>query len=437
MMIRTRFLSIALVLAGAASALGQTPMLAVAARGDKAVNLYNVLGGGVALQLVKAVPVGQAPTEMCLSPDAKRLFVSVPPAKSVAVIDLDSKTVIANLSDPGMQAPDGCAVSPDSKKLYSVDQAGDAVFEFSIDSQQMMKRIPVGKEPRRAIFSPDGKRIVVSNSHSDTLSVIDASTDMVVNTVKTGDEPRDMAYSPDGKLLAVSVINDDSTAFFKADTLEFKQQAASAWSPQRMEFALDSRHLYVVGKIANTVSVMRVGPLSRLENVIAIPHGPLGILNFWGLAMTADGRYLYVSNLGEDTISVIDPQTLQTVRVFPGGKNPTGVVYIKATGGTAGMSTAARLDNYRSLAQTAMDAVKQNDLAAASKTCQTLEREWDEGEQALRQSSPEVWNQIDQAMDEFIGPITRSGGVPPNAGALTTAYQNFLAKLKLAAPKTS
>ena len=185
MTIKAGLLSTALVIAGAASAWGQTPMLAVAARGYKAVNLYNIAGGGLVLQLVKSVPVGQGPSEMCVSHDAKRLFVSVPSAKNVAVIDLNSKTVVGNLSDPGMQTPDGCVVSPDSKKVYSIDQGGN-VFVFSVESRQLLKTIPVGKESRRAVFSPDGKRLVVSNSGSNTLSVVDASTETVVNTVKTG-----------------------------------------------------------------------------------------------------------------------------------------------------------------------------------------------------------------------------------------------------------
>lgn len=416
------------VLATAASA--QAPMLAVSVRGDKAVNLYNV-GGGGNLQLATSVPVGKQPGEMCLAPNGKSLFVSNVGDKNVAMIDLDSKTVVTNLSDASMQSPDGCTVSPDSKKLYSVDQQADALFVFSVDSKRMVTKIPVGKVPRRAVFSPDGKRVLVSNSHSDTLSVIDPATDKVVQTIKTGDEPRDMAYSPDGKLLAVAVINDDSVEFFKADTLEPKQQVAAVRSPQHMEFSPDSQRLYVLGKINDEVGVIRIAQLARLMDTIPITRGPLGVLNSWGLAMSADGKFLYTTNLGEDTVSLIDLQLMKTYRAFPGGKTPVSAIYVRPPGGgIAAMGAAAKLDRFRSLAQMAMDAVKKNDLAAASKFCQTLELEWDEGEQALRQSSPEVWNQIDQALDDFIHPIMRSGGVAPDAAALNTLYQNFLTKLR-------
>jgi YVTN family beta-propeller protein len=419
-----------LVLAAAASA--QPPMLAVSIRGENAVNIYNLLGGGLALQLAKSVPVGKQPGEMCLAPNGKSLFVSNVADRTVAMIDVDSKTVVTTFSDPAMKSPDACTVSPDSTKLYSVDQEGEVLFVFSIDAKRMLTKIPVGKAPRRAIFSPDGKVILVSNSHSDTLSVVDPATNEVVKTVKTGDEPRDMTYSPDGKLLAVTTINDDSVEFFKADTLEPKQQVAAVRSPQHMEFSPDGKRLYVLGKISDEVGVLRIGPLARIMDIIPITRGPMGVLNSWGLAMSSDGKYLYTTNLGENCISLIDLELMKTVRATYAGKTPVAAVYIKpAGGGIAGMAQAARLERFRSLAQSAMDAVKKNDLAAANKFCQTLELEWDEGEGDLRQSSPDLWNQIDMAMDDFIHPIMRSGGTAPDAAVLNTVYQNFLAKLKL------
>jgi len=432
MFILARTLAALLVVATIASAQTPIPMLAVSARGDGTVNFYSVLGGGVVVQLAKSIPVGKRPGEMCLAPNGKSLFVSNVGDKTVSMIDVEDRTVVATLSDPGIQSPDGCTVSPDSKKLYSVDQQGDALFVFSVDSKRMATKIPVGKEPRRVIFSPDEKKLLVSNSHDDTLSVIDPTTERVVKTIKTGDEPRDMVFSPDGNLLALTVINDDSVQFFKADTLEPKQQVAAVRSPQHMEFSPDSKRLYVLGKINDEVGIIGIAQLARLMDTIPITRGPLGVLNSWGLAMSPDGKFLYTTNLGEDSISLIDVQLMRTYRAFPGGKTPVAAIYIKPSGGITSMDAAAKLDRFRFLAQMTMDEVKKNDLAAANKFCQTLELEWDQGELALRQSSPEVWNQIDQAMDDFIHPIMNSGGVAPNAAALNAVYQNFLTKLKLA-----
>lgn len=411
----------------------QAPLLAVSARGDNAVNFYNVLGGGVLLQPAKSVAVGKQPGEMCLAPNGKDIFVSNVGDRTVAMIDVASKSVVTTFSDPAMQSPDGCAVSPDSPKLYSVDSQGNAVLVFSIDSKQVLKSIPVGREPRRVVFSPDGKTVLVSNSQSNTLSVIDAATDSPIRTVKTGDEPRDMAYSSDGKLLAVTLINDDSIQFFNASTLEPKQQVAAVRSPQHLEFSPDSDRLYVLGKINDEIGILRMTPLPRLMDVIPVTRGPLGVLNSWGLAMSGDGRFLYATNLGEDSISIIDLQIMKTYRAFPGGKTPTGAIFIKPSGGgIAAMGATEKLNRFRSLARMAMDSVTKNDMAAARNYCHTLESEWDQGASGLQRTSPQVWNQIDQAMDDFIHPIINSGTGVHDKAALNTAYQNFLDKLKLA-----
>lgn len=423
-------------LLGTASA-ADTPMLAVSVRGENAVKLFDVqfngfFNGNAWLRPAKSVPVGKSPGEMCLAPNSSSLFVSDVGDKKVSMVDLKSGSVAADLSAPGMQSPDGCAVSADSKKLYAVDQQTAAVFVFSIDSKQMLRKIPVGKEPRRAILSPDGKRVLVSNAHSDSLSVIDPATDEVVKTVKTGGEPRDLAYSPDGKLLAVGLIADDCVQFFKADTLEPRQQVGAVRSPQHLEFSPDTQRLYVVGKISDNVGILRVAQQSRLVNTIPVPHGPLGLWDAWGMAQSPDGKFLWVTNMGEDTISLIDVEMMQTAHAFQAGKGPVALLYIKPAGGITALAPAARLDRYRSLAQQAMDAVAKNDLAAARKFCLTLELEWDNGEQALRRTSLDIWNQIDEALDEFIHPITTSTGTAPPAAAQNTVYQNFLAKLKLA-----
>lgn len=407
-------------------------MIAVSSREDKAVNFYNVIGGGMFLTPATSVSMNGSPGEMCLSPDQKQLFVSITDQKSVAVIDVESQKVVATLTAPDLNSPDGCVVSPDSKKLYSIAQGSAAVFVFSIDSRKMLKKIPVGKEPRRAVFTPDGTKILVSNAHSNTLSIIDAESNTVTGEIKTGDEPRYMAFSPDGKLLAVGIIDDDSLEFFDGKTLQFKQQVGTVQSPQRIEFSPDSKRLYVTGKLGNEVGVVGIGRLARLAYVIPVPSGHFGDGDLWGSAMSSDGNYLYAANLGDNSVSILDLRASRTTRAFSAGKYPVGVIFIDVPSRVSQLGASARLDDYRSLAQKAMAAVQQNDLATAATLCKTLEQDWDEGSTSIRQKSPDLWGQIDDAMDDFIHPIIGSGGKTPNPAALDKAYQNFLSKLNQA-----
>src|SRR5205814_6920415 len=60
---------------------------------------------------------------------------------------------------------------------------------------------------------------------------------------------------------------------------------------------------------------------------------------------------------------------------------------------------------YRKLASDTLEAFKARDLATARRNGKALETAWDKNEKALQKSSPEVWKEIDKAMDDFIKPL--------------------------------
>lgn len=84
---------------------------------------------------------------------------------------------------------------------------------------------------------------------------------------------------------------------------------------------------------------------------------------------------------------------------------------------------------YRNLAADTLRAFKANDLATARKKAKDLETAWDKNEKALQKKSPDVWEQIDKAMDDFIKPLAAKS---PDAGKVQAAYDSFIAKLQLA-----
>jgi hypothetical protein len=95
-------------------------------------------------------------------------------------------------------------------------------------------------------------------------------------------------------------------------------------------------------------------------------------------------------------------------------------------------SASVQNDNmtpYRTLASDTLKAFKASDLATARKKAKELETAWDKNEKALQKASPEIWNQIDKAMDDFIKPLS---GKSPDAAKVQAAYDAFIAKLQLA-----
>jgi len=83
---------------------------------------------------------------------------------------------------------------------------------------------------------------------------------------------------------------------------------------------------------------------------------------------------------------------------------------------------------YRKLAADTLAAFQAHDVATAKKKARELEKAWDSNEKALQKKSPDVWGQIDKAMDDFIKPLGKS----PDAAKVQAAYDAFIAKLQLA-----
>src|SRR5436190_6574862 len=94
--------------------------------------------------------------------------------------------------------------------------------------------------------------------------------------------------------------------------------------------------------------------------------------------------------------------------------------------------TAAADDNmtpYRKLAADTLNAFKAHDMSTTKKKARELEVAWDTREKALQKKSPDLWGQIDKAMDAFIKPVQDKS---PDSAKIQAAYDAFIAKLQMA-----
>lgn len=94
-------------------------------------------------------------------------------------------------------------------------------------------------------------------------------------------------------------------------------------SPIEMAVSADGRTLYVVCQDSDELRVVDAES-GNLQKVIPIGHVPRGI------TLSPDGSRLYITNAWSDTVSVIDTKTLEVVQTFATGFEPVGVVSDKA-----------------------------------------------------------------------------------------------------------
>jgi len=90
-------------------------------------------------------------------------------------------------------------------------------------------------------------------------------------------------------------------------------------SPIEMALSPDGRLLYVVCQASDELRVVDIQS-GKVVGAVPVGHVPRGIV------LSPDGRQIYVTNSWSDTVSVIDVATLRTVRTLPTGFEPTGIV---------------------------------------------------------------------------------------------------------------
>ncbi|HEY2944196.1 MAG TPA: beta-propeller fold lactonase family protein, partial [Vicinamibacteria bacterium] len=237
----------------AAQPAGRDHLLLAVSQNDKQLAIFKV--DGRTLSPVKSLPIGGGAREVCIAADGRRAYVSNGADNTVTVVDLGTPKVLATIAPPGIKRPDGCATSPDSKKVYVAAMDSKAVVILSADTNQVVKQVEVGEEPRRILFSPDGRRIFVSCEGAEALTVLDAATDAVVDELKVGGHgPRAMIFLSDKTTLLDANTEDDTISFTKVPTKDVFLTIGAGVAPQRLELSRDGNFAYVLSAGESKVS---------------------------------------------------------------------------------------------------------------------------------------------------------------------------------------
>jgi YVTN family beta-propeller protein len=330
MRVRLATLLLVVASASAAQADGRDKLLLVVNRAEDKVSVFKA--DGPTLTLIKALPVGKTPREVCVSPDGKRAYVSAQEGHLVTALDLDTLTVGSTFTAPNLKSPDGCVVSPDSKKLYVVSMGSNALFAIDAADGRVLKEIPLPlKVPRRVVYTPDAKRLFVGCNQTPEIAVIDAATDTTARTFKVGNEARGgLAFSADGATFYVGNVEDDTVSWVDMATLEVKRVVGVPISPQRIEVSADGETGFVLTRVggrdaaAAMFPVVFAMPLKKPHDASrSIPVGKAP----WGLTMNGDRTVLYASSNTDDNVTIIDARTLKVLATVPVGKDPNGLAF--------------------------------------------------------------------------------------------------------------
>jgi YVTN family beta-propeller protein len=155
------------------------------------------------------IPAAKAVSDIAITPDGSRAYVTSPPTNSVSVMDIRGARIVTTIS-VGLQ-PQGIAILPDGTRAYVANTGSDDLSIIDTDPSSptfnsVVGRVPVGDGPVDLVTSAVGPRVYVANSGSGTVSIIDANPyngtfDQVVKTVNTGSGTTSVIVLPDATRL--------------------------------------------------------------------------------------------------------------------------------------------------------------------------------------------------------------------------------------------
>ena len=303
-------------------------------------------------------------------------------SKGIHVSRLDLAT--GKLSTPALVAESATssflAIHPNGQFLYSVDdtnfdgQGNGSVRAFAIDRStgKLTPRNRVashGTTPAHLVVDGRGKNVLVANYNSGSAAVLPVKEDgslaeasSVVQHSGSGPDPsrqrgphaHSINVSPDNRFAIVADLGLDNVFVYRFDSdkglLEPNDppyvKVAPGAGPSHFAFHRDGRFAYVINEMASTVTAFAYdrsrGVLKELQTITTLPKGFTGRSTTAEVQVHPNGRYLYGSNRGHDSVAVfsIDERegTLTLVEITPTqgktprnfGLDPTGAFLLAA-----------------------------------------------------------------------------------------------------------
>ncbi|MFI9366707.1 IPT/TIG domain-containing protein [Kitasatospora sp. NPDC053057] len=288
-----------------------------------------------------AVPVGDTPEGVALTPDAARGYVANRGSNTVSVIDTATDTVTDTIGTGA--GPTFVAISPDGTRAYVTVYDDGLVSVIDTVSNAIVTDIAVGAGATVVALTPDGARAYVTRQTTNTVSVIDTATNTVTATITVGDGSTGLVITQDGTRAYVACLASNTVSVIDTATNTVTATIIVGPVPILLGLTPDGAHLYVTNVGNSTVSVIDTAT-STVTAVVGVSAQPRFV------AVSPDGSHAYVANSGPGTVSVIDTATNTVVENIGVGGGPTAIAVFPD--GTRAYVTNAPANNVSDMATT-------------------------------------------------------------------------------------
>src|SRR5262245_37661624 len=239
---------------------------------------------------------------------------------TVSVIDVEGKRVTTSIPVP--PGPHGIVITPDNRWVYVASDGASTVSVIDTATDKLVENIEVGKNPHGLAVTPNGKLVLVGVYDTDTVAVIDTETKKVVGGVPVG-KPHNIAVHPNGTLAYVGsqTPGNFSIAIIDLQGRTVKETVPLDKTPRGLEFGPNGKLLYITQ--AGVDSVVVVDPtVNKIVTQIPVGVSP-HYANF-----TSDGKRGLTVVQGPSLLAVFNPQTNTVEKSIKVGSRPHWVAIV-------------------------------------------------------------------------------------------------------------
>ncbi len=211
------------------------------------------------------------------------------------------------------------AVSPDGRLGYIVDRQRNSVMRMDLNTGHVEQRERVGYGPAYIIYLKKRKQLAVALGLSQSVVLLDPETLAIVGSIDTGNRPEGMMLLDD-KLLYIAESGSNSVLVYDLENNSIWKRIPVGFSPRRI-LAVDG-YIYVSNYGSRSISVLRPLQLS-VSRSISLSGAPLE------LADISARRWVYVGNEENKSISIVDPLTSKIEGEISLGARPGGIAVIE------------------------------------------------------------------------------------------------------------
>jgi YVTN family beta-propeller protein len=285
----------------------------------------------------KSIPLGDLPLNMEVSPSSKYIAITNngQGIQSIELIDIQSQkkidSVVVSRSWYGLQ------FSADEKYLYASGGHNNQILQFELrkgklilsDSIRLGNPWPEQIGPAGIDIDEKRQRLYVVTRENRSLYVIDLKTKQILQVYGLDAEAYTCKISRDNRELYISCWGCDKLLTFDLDKNVWKNPITVGDNPNEILLTPDGKYLYVCNANDNTVSVIDTKTKKVIETLdtALFPDSPSGSTTN-SLSYDPSRKVLYIANADNNCLAVFDvakPGSSFSLGFIPTGWYPTCV----------------------------------------------------------------------------------------------------------------